>query len=900
MPLSLDSLWVVVSASLVFVMQAGFLCVEAGSTRRKNSINVAIKNIADVGLSIIMFWAFGYGLMFGSSVHGWWGGSQFLPEFSQDSWLIIVFLFQAMFCSTAVTIVSGAVAERMAIRGYLLLALLISGLVYPVFGHWVWSGLAQPGTTGWLEQRGFVDFAGSTVVHSLGGWVALAAVVVIGPRLGRFSRKNFAQQTPSADLPLAFLGALLLWFGWFGFNGGSTFAFNEQVPRILVNTLLAGAAGLTTPLVWTLVIQNRQLPFKAVMNGSLAGLVAITANCHAVSPANALIIGAVGGMVMMGLEFLLEQCHIDDVIGAIPVHLGPGIWGTLAVALFADLDKLGTGLGRWEQLTVQVSGILACGLWAFPVTLGALLVLNHYFSLRVSRKNEYLGLNVSEHGARNEFQELFVTMQTHAKTGNLERRVKVDTLTEIGQISRWYNHVVAALELSTAKIQAIITTAADGILTVDANTLIIQSTNPAVEKIFGCGWLTVVGRPLSNLIRTDFAQSEEQALPLLQTFVNQGAKTGQFYEAMGLHQVGRHFPVEIAVRESRLRSEEFLTIMVRNISDRKNAEASLIASELEARQTAEQLKRAIDELKRTQTQLLQSEKMAGLGQLVAGIAHEINNPVGFIYGNLEHAMEYVEDLLLVITHYQAEALQLSSRAQADIDNVDVAYVREDFPKLISSMQTGTDRIRDIVQSLRNFARHDESELKAVDLHEGIDNTLLLLTHRLNTQANRPAIDVEKRYGNLPIFECYAGAINQVFVNLLNNAIDALREHPAGQIIVKTEMQPNWVVVTITDNGQGIPKALQQQIFDPFFTTKPVGTGTGMGLAISHQIVVDKHGGKLECHSVMNQGTTFKVMLPCNVGELSLEPGDLERPTPKSDVPLSAVKVLPPLSGKEGP
>lgn len=899
MSLSLDSLWVVVSASLVFLMQAGFLCIEAGSTRRKNNINVAIKNIADVGLSTIMFWAFGYGLMFGTSINGWWGGSQFLPEFSQDSWPIIFFLFQATFCSTAVTIVSGAVAERMAIKGYLLSTLLISGLIYPVFGHWAWSGLDRSLTVGWLGQRGFVDFAGSTVVHSLGGWVSLAAVVVIGPRLGRFSRRNFAQQASSSDLPLAFLGALLLWFGWFGFNGGSTFAFNDQVPRILVNTLLAGSAGLTAPLLWTLVIQNRQLPFKAVMNGALAGLVSITANCHAVSMGNALIIGAVGGMVMMGMDFLLEKCRIDDTIGAIPVHLGPGIWGTLAVALFADLEKLGTGLGRWQQLTVQMSGVLTCGLWAFTVALVVFLGLNRYLRLRVSRKQEYLGLNVSEHGAQNEFQELFATMRTHAKTGNLERRVNANALTEIGQISRWYNHVVEALELSTAKVQAIITTAADGILTVDATTLIIQSTNPAVEQIFGCGWLTVVGRPLTTLIRTDFAQSQEQALQLLQMFVRQGAQTGQFYEAIGLHQVGRHFPVEIAVRVSRIRSEEFLTIMVRNISDRKKAESALIASELEARQTAEQLKRAIDELKRTQTQLLQSEKMAGLGQLVAGIAHEINNPVGFIYGNLEHAMTYVEDLLLVISHYQAEALQLSSQARADINNVDVEYVREDFPKLISSMQTGTDRIRDIVKSLRNFARHDESELKAVDLHAGIDNTLLLLTHRLNSQVNRPAIDVEKRYGKLPMIECYAGAINQVFVNLLNNAIDALREHPAGKIIVTTEMQADWIVVTIADNGKGIPKALQQQIFDPFFTTKPIGQGTGMGLAISHQIVVDKHGGKIECQSVMNQGTTFKVLLPCKLGRKKSAPGDLELQISKSEDPLSTVKIFPPLSEEEG-
>mgnify|MGYP001798085401 FL=1 len=205
MSLSLDALWVIVSASLVFLMQAGFLCVEAGSTRRKNNINVAIKNIADVGLSIIMFWAFGYGLMFGTSWHGWWGFNNFLPEFNQpDSWPIIFFLFQAMFCSTAVTIVSGAVAERMTFRGYLFSAVLISGFVYPVLGHWVWGGLESSAKIGWLNQSGFVDFAGSTVVHSLGGWVALAAVLVIGPRLGRFSRQNFDQQAPSSDLPLAF------------------------------------------------------------------------------------------------------------------------------------------------------------------------------------------------------------------------------------------------------------------------------------------------------------------------------------------------------------------------------------------------------------------------------------------------------------------------------------------------------------------------------------------------------------------------------------------------------------------------------------------------------------------------------------------------------------------------
>ncbi|MEM8612358.1 MAG: ammonium transporter [Cyanobacteria bacterium P01_H01_bin.105] len=829
----------------------------------KITFNVAIKNIADVGLSILMFWAFGYGLMFGTSVSGWLGFSHFVPDFDQaDSWPIIIFLFQAMFCSTAVTIVSGAVAERMTFKGYLFSAVLISGFVYPIFGHWVWGSLDKSIAVGWLSQKGFVDFAGSTIVHSLGGWVALAAVLILGPRLGRFSRQNFDQQAPSSDLPLAFLGALLMWFGWFGFNGGSTLAFNDQVPRILVNTLLAGAAGLTAPLIWSLVVQKNHLPFKAVMNGSLAGLVSITASCHAVSLGSAVLIGGIGGLIMLGVDVLLVKLRIDDAVGVIPVHLGPGIWGTLAVALFGDLEQLGTGLNRWDQFSVQVSGALACGLWSFTVALLALLLFNYFVALRVSHKQEYVGLNVSEHGARNEFQDLFDTMQAHARTGNLQRRIPAaSALTEIGQISRWYNQVIDALERSTARTNAIITTAADGILTVNPETLTVRSTNPAVEKIFGYRWLKPIGQPLTTVIETDLAQSRGAAFQSLKQFLEQGCRTGEAYVAFGIHQGGRRLPIEVSITDSQLRAEKFWTIMVRDITERKAAEAALMSSELEARRTAKQLEKALNELKQAQARLLQSEKMAGLGQLVAGISHEINNPVGFIYGNLEHAMQYVEDLLLVISHYQEQSIDLPPELQTDVDNADLEFIRKDFPKLIGSMTTGTERIRDIVQSLRKFARFDESDLKTVDIHAGLDNTLMMLAHRMNVSARRPKILVEKHYGDAPKIQCYAGSMNQVFLNLFNNAIDVLETHEAGKITIATEEQPDSVVITISDNGGGIPKALQQQIFEPFFTTKPVGAGTGMGLAISHQIVVEQHGGELRCASVLGQGTEFMIVLP---------------------------------------
>ncbi|MEO0867594.1 MAG: ATP-binding protein [Cyanobacteria bacterium J06642_11] len=262
--------------------------------------------------------------------------------------------------------------------------------------------------------------------------------------------------------------------------------------------------------------------------------------------------------------------------------------------------------------------------------------------------------------------------------------------------------------------------------------------------------------------------------------------------------------------------------------------------------------------------------MAGLGQLVAGIAHEINNPVGFIYGNLKHANHYVDLLMETIDRYQHATIDVTD-VDPEIDHEDLEFIRSDFPKLISSMKTGTDRIRDIVRSLRKFAHHDEADFKFADLHEGIDNTLLLLTHRLKAQTKRPEITLHKQYGTLPKIECFAGALNQVFFNIVSNAIDALEDHGAGTITITTEASTDCILITIADNGKGIPQALQQQIFDPFFTTKPVGSGTGMGLAISHQIVVDKHGGTLECHSILNHGTAFKITLPRNLKADTMPP-----------------------------
>lgn len=446
-----DQLWVLFASALVLFMQAGFLCVESGLTRAKNSINVAIKNATDFGVATIAFWCIGFGLMFGASYHGIWGASNFFTLFNgSQGWISTFFIFQLMFCGTASTIVSGAVAERMSFTAYIVSTAIISFFIYPIAGHWAWGGALPETGKGWLAAKGFVDFAGSTIVHSVGGWVALAALLHIGARIGRFSEDGKANKMNPSNLPLAMLGGIILWFGWIGFNGGSTLALNEQVGPIIAKTLLAGAVGLLAALFsgwWQQGYPEATQP----LNGSLAGLVAITAGCHVVDAWQAAIIGLIGGLLVSPVERILEKFKIDDAVGAIPVHLAAGIWGTLAVGIFGAPEKLATGLNRMEQLGAQALGVFCIGAFAFSVAYLLLGLINRIHPLRVKHDDEKIGLNVSEHRARTDLIDLFFVMDHQKKTGDLSYDVPVEPFTEVGQIAERYNEVLAKVRDTLAE-----------------------------------------------------------------------------------------------------------------------------------------------------------------------------------------------------------------------------------------------------------------------------------------------------------------------------------------------------------------------------------------------------------------------------------------------------------------
>ena len=795
-----DILWVTVSASLVFLMQGGFLCLETGLTRSKNNINVAVKNLADLGMAIVLYWAVGYGLMWGLSNGGWMGSTDFMPDVGRGgAWFAVFLLFGAMFCGTAVTIISGAVAERMRFASYLIVAAVVAGLVYPIYGHWAWSGVEVGSPTGWLGVRGFVDFAGSTVVLSVGGWCALALLFIIGPRSGRFPEDGPPRKIPGANLPVATLGVILLWMGWFGFNGGSTLAMNDQVPKVIANTVFAGAAGMVSALVVGWLTRGRA-DVDLVLNGSLAGLVAITASAFAVATVSAVAIGAIGGVVMVAVDNLLQRLRIDDAVGAVPVHLGAGIWGTLAVALFGEADQLGTGLDVWHQLYIQSAGIAACFLWAFGVTYILFYAINRFAPLRVTPAQEEIGLNVSEHGATTDLLELFTVMDRQSKSGELDLRVPVEPFTEVGQIAHRYNVVMEALERMTARTEAVVRVAMDGIVTCARESLDVITWNPAAESIFGYSGDEIARQPLRRLFGGEDRisdKSDPKHMAAEQTYI----------EMTGQRADGTTFPMEAMVTEAKTAEDEFYVGTFRDISDRKNAEAEL----LEARKAADAANQA-------------------KSQFLANMSHEMRTPMNAILG---YAQILSGDTLL--TERQLKAIHT----------------------IKGSGQQLLGLINDVLDISKIEAGREELHIVDFDMKVmlmGLESIFAMRCGQKNLvwrfEENVPSLIVQGDEGKL----------RQVLINLLGNAV---KFTPAGEVLLRATFgDDDSYTFEVADTGLGIAQNEQAAIFQAFRQKgERMREGdTGLGLTISRRYV-EMMGGNIELESSPGEGARFSFTVP---------------------------------------
>ncbi|ULL19657.1 ammonium transporter [Paenibacillus sp. H1-7] len=402
----LDTIWVVLTAAMILLMEGGFALLEAGFVRQKNAVSIIMKVFVDITFGALVFYFIGFGLMYGKDVSGLIGTSGFMMggdlthislSISNDTY----WLFQCAFVIAVISIVSGAVAERINFHAYILYTIAMTGLIYPIAGHWVWS------VGGWLGSMGMIDFAGSAVIHAMGGFSALAAALFIGPRIGKFADNGTPNIVPPSNLPLASVGAFILWFGWFGFNSGSTLsATNSSIGHIAVTTMLAAAAGGASCILFTMLRYRKADP-PMVINGSLAGLVGITAGCAFVSDAAAILIGAICGIAMVFATEFLESKRIDDPVGAFAVHGVSGSIGTLAVGLFAQ-PELAEGVGQgysgllygggWNLLSVQLLGLITVSIWGFFITWLSLKLINRLVPVRVSRDEELVGLDVGIHG----------------------------------------------------------------------------------------------------------------------------------------------------------------------------------------------------------------------------------------------------------------------------------------------------------------------------------------------------------------------------------------------------------------------------------------------------------------------------------------------------------------------
>lgn len=818
--------WVLMCAFLVMTMQIGFCMLEAGLVRQKNNINVAFKNLMDFIVSGLVFWAVGFGLMYGNGHgSGLFGTSMFLKSHADGA--TAFFLYQLVFCSAAATVVGGALAERTRLSGYLVISALLAAVFYPLMGHWAWGGALDNGKAGWLADMGFIDFAGSTVVHGTGGWLALAAVLIVGPRIGRF---DATKPLRGSNYPVATVGVLVLWFGWFGFNGGSTYEFNDRVPIILVNTSMSAAAGGFALLAWAW-IKEKKPDIAASLNGTIAGLVGVTAGAHIYDTTDAILVGVIAAITCGLATKLLNRLQIDDVIGAWPAHAVAGATGTLMVALLGDVSAFANGVGRVQQLAIQATGVATVALWAFGVGLVVLYVVNKIMPLRVTEADERIGLNIAEHDASTDLVELVSEMNAHQAKGDFNTSVSVEPHTEVGQIASEYNQVLerVRLEIETreeayrqleeaSEFRFIFENAHEGIVQF-ARSGMITKANPAAIALLGFQseeeLIPGAGKWFSALEGVDREKQLKRMISLLNDKGVAREIELSFVRAID----GRTGHVQIDLRRILATEDNPTTVLASIIDISEKLANDRLRIERDSAHAASQAK----------------------SEFLANMSHEIRTPLNGVTGMLEllsrTELDARQSRYLNIAGTSADAL-----LSVINDILDVSKIEAGKLELEQTSFALPELLADVVDMFAPLAASKNIELASL----------------VPTNVPERVIGDPER-------------LRQVFINLLGNALKftetgsvKLRCQSKSRADGKTDLH-----FEIEDSGPGISELERERLFEAFTqadtsTTRKHG-GTGLGLTITRQLI-ELMGGSIGVDSVFGMGTTFKVDLTLEVVE----------------------------------
>ena len=806
-PEQLEIGFVLGCAAIVFLMQAGFCLLESGLVQSKNSINVAIKNVLDCSLAMLLFVGVGGSIMFGASNSGWFG-TPFSVDFTSDPGLLTFLLFQLVFCSAATTIISGAIAERARLVTYLFIVLAVSGIVYPVYGHWAWGGVLPGTEQGWLAKLGFVDWAGGAVVHIVGGFAALAAIQVIG------SRRNLGNNslTGGYSLTLAILGCFLLWFGWWGFNGGSGLAITDSLPLVILNTNLGAMAGGLTAALYSVLVHKKVKVFPMI-SGVLAGLVTVTPSCHALSVHFAALAGALGSILALLSTSLLKKLGLDDAVGAFQVHGVAGVWGILAFGLFAPESELPSG-DRLTQIGIQSLGAFAAAAFSYLAVFSTLHFLKIFMRLRVTEEEEKIGLNVVEHGASNAVTDLLFDINKHSQTGDFSQNISADVHTEVGQIATQYNKVISRvrdeiadreqsnvwLENERLRMKSLLDNVGVGIYQLTPEG-IISSANPALLELLGYQSLSdIVAAQEENDCLVPWHTCEEAA-----SAIKEGFESGRVVKEI----------------ESNIRSVQGKQAWVlENLVPVREQDGNLVCWLGTVYDISQQKRATLAEIE------IAKAKSEAKGEFLASMSHEIRTPLNGVIGML--------------------------------DLLDASILKPKEQNFVSIAKTSAGSLLSLINDILDFSKiesgHMELEAINYDVRDLIEQTAEQFAYHAHVKHLDMNCSVSDQLPYLMVGD--PERLRQVIVNLLNNAIKFTE---TGEVNLTATRRGDTMRISVKDTGIGMDSATQAKLFQSFTqadasTTRKYG-GTGLGLAISWQLV-DLMGGRINVESTPGIGSEF--------------------------------------------